>query len=140
MKERGEVCSNFLVNACRGPRPLPTRQRSPRTGLTNRPSSCHPCEARPCSSAVPSACPEHRQLAVSHGQQPRLQADLTWGIGVDHVEELPGRAFQARGRHAPAVPLPEGETMVDSSDPTGRALELLAPEEGLVGGGLLCWR
>jgi hypothetical protein len=26
VKEQGEVCSNFLVNACRGPRPLPTRQ------------------------------------------------------------------------------------------------------------------
>lgn len=54
-----------------------------------------------------SACPGHRQLAVSHGQQPRLQADLTWGIGVaSDVEELPGRAFQARGRHAPAVRCP----------------------------------
>ena len=49
---------------------MPTRQASPRTGLTLRRGAAIAARPEPCSPspAVPPTCPKHRSTAVIHGQ------------------------------------------------------------------------
>jgi hypothetical protein len=70
--------SHLTAAACQ--RPLPTRQASPRTGLTLPPRWCHRRQARAIFTLAGRArtCPKHRSTVVIHGQ-PRsmsMQAEL----------------------------------------------------------------
>jgi hypothetical protein len=88
------------LTAAAGQRPLPTRQASPRTGLTLPRSWCHCRQARAMFALTGRAptCPKHRSTAVIQGQQGSVRVPSE--LWITPYGAIRG-SFQARGLRLP---------------------------------------
>jgi hypothetical protein len=136
------------LTAAAGQRPLPTRQASPRTGLTLPPRWCHRRQARAIFTLTGHA-PDVPSASVDsgHSRTTRVGARSLRAVGSLHTKRSEG-ASQARGislllvrtrsaRHQePLVPRGHERSCSDSADHRSQALhrhDLGRPEQHWIG-------